>query len=346
MLMKQTKGRDFIRMDDFTKSELIGMLDVAGNLKAKLKLEQKGSKILKNRVLTMIFMNPSLRTQNSFTIGMHQLGGFPNVASETRLPVLDGDDIPYQTERISDVARVLSGMSSAIAVRTPFVQLPYGKGLRMTEEFARWSDVPIINMADDMHHPCQGLADMMTLREKFGDSLNDRKIGVCWAYSPSTRKPVSSIQDFMRAASLLGANITLAHPKEIGIDPAVGEWLRQTAIENGGSFREVHNMDEACEDADIIYARNYTCLDLVPPVTDSFRDEEMKQLFAKYKSWILDVRRAEMAKPRAGFMHCLPCDRGYEIAEEVLDGPWGETCFQQSENRLHAQKGMLSCIIP
>jgi N-acetylornithine carbamoyltransferase len=105
-------------------------------------------------------------------------------------------------------------------------------------------------------------------------------------------------------------------------------------------------MEDACEGADIVYAKNYVALDLLPPVTDEPKKDEMMKLFDKYKDWIADERRMNLAKPTAQYMHCLPCERGAEVSDAVLDGKWGNACYDEAENRLHAQKGVMACIIP
>jgi N-acetylornithine carbamoyltransferase len=105
-------------------------------------------------------------------------------------------------------------------------------------------------------------------------------------------------------------------------------------------------MEDAAENADVLYAKNHVCLDLLPPVTSEPKQDEMAKLFSKYKGWIADEKRMNMAKPDARYMHCLPCERGFEVTDGVLDGKWGITAFDEAENRLHAQKGVMACIIP
>jgi N-acetylornithine carbamoyltransferase len=306
--------------------------------------------ILPGRTLFMMFFNPSLRTRNSFEAGIYQLGGHAHFLepSATRLPALEGEEVAYKTERISDVARVLSRMGDAISIRIlgDVVGWEYDKGLRIIQEFAKWSEVPIINMEDNIYHPCQGMADAMALRELFGRDLGGRKLAVSWTYSPSTKKPIAPHHDFMYAASFFSPDIVFAHPPELRIDPDIEEAIKANLELYGGSYEVVDNMEDACEDADILYAKNYTALDLLPPVEKEPKHEEMAKLFSKYKDWIADEKRMKLGKPDARYMHCLPCERGFEVSNEVLDGPWGVTAFDEAENRLHAQKGVMAAIIP
>ncbi len=350
MLTEGLKGRDFITLRDFTKAEIESMLDLGLQLKADNAIRRQHQDILPGRTLFMMFFNPSLRTRNSFEAGIFQLGGHGHFLepSSTRLPALEGEEVAYKTERIADVARVLSRMGDAIAIRIlgDVVGWEYDKGLRIIREFAKWSEVPVINMEDNIYHPCQGMADAMALRELFGKDLTGRKLAVSWTYSPSTKKPIAPHHDFMYASSFFGADIVFAHPPEMRIDPEIEQAIKANVEFNGGSYSVVDNMEDACEGADILYAKNYTALDLLPPVVDKPQHEEMAKLFSKYKGWIADEKRMKLAKPDARYMHCLPCERGFEVSNEVLDGPWGVTAFDEAENRLHAQKGVMAAIIP
>lgn len=349
MITEGLKGRDFVKLEDFNKAELETMLDLGIELKADTTMRRLHRDILPGRTLFMMFFNPSLRTRNSFETGIYQLGGHANFLepSATRLPALEGEEIAYKTERIADVARVLSRMGDAISIRIlgDVVDWEYDKGLRIIQEFAKWASVPVINMEDNIHHPCQGMADAMTLRELYGRDLRGRKIAVSWTYSPSTKKPIAPHHDFMYAASFFGPEIVFAHPPELRIDPEIEEAIETNVGLTGGSYEVVDNMEDACEQADILYAKNYTALDLLPPQVDEPRHEEIAKLFDKYKDWIADEKRMKLAKPDARYMHCLPCERGHEVSNEVLDGPWGVTAFDEAENRLHAQKGVMASII-
>jgi N-acetylornithine carbamoyltransferase len=349
MVTEGLKGRDFISLRDFTKAEIETMLDLSLQLKADFTMHRKHDDILSGRTLFMMFFNPSLRTRNSFEAGIFQLGGHGHFLQPeaTRLPTLEGEDVPYASERISDVARVLSRMGDAIAIRIlgDKVSWEYDKSLRIINEFAKWSHKPVINMEDNIYHPCQGMADVMTLRELFGRDMRGRKLAVSWTYSPSVKKPIAPHHDFMYAASFFGPDIVFSHPPEMRIDPAIEAAIKENITANGGSYSVVDDMDAACENADIVYAKNYVCLDLLPPCQPQPMHEEMARLFSKYKGWIADARRMKLGKPDVRYMHCLPCERGYEVTDEVLDGKWGVTAFDEAENRLHAQKGVMASII-
>lgn len=350
MITEGLKGRDFLRLQDFSKAEIQSMLDLGLQLKADNTIRRLHDDLLPRRTLFMMFFNPSLRTRNSFEAGIFQLGGHAHFLepSATRLPTLKGEDLGYASERISDMARVLSRMGDALAIRIlgDVVGWEYDKGTRIIKEFADNSIVPIINMEDNIYHPCQGMADAMTLQELFGKNLNGRKIGVTWTYGSSPKKPIAPHHDFLYVASLFGADVVLSQPPGLRIDPEIEAQVKANAEAAGGSFQVSDKMEDACEGADVVYAKNYVALDLLPPVTDKPQPDEMMALFDKYKDWIADEKRMNIAKNDAKYMHCLPCERGAEVTDEVLDGKWGQTTYDEAENRLHAQKGVMAAIIP
>ncbi len=350
MIPKDLKGCDFLRLQDFSKGDLESMLELGIQLKEDNTMRRSHDEILPRRTLFMMFFNPSLRTRNSFEAGIFQLGGHAHFLepSSTRIPTLEGEDLGYASERISDVARVLSRMGDAIAIRIlgDVVDWEYDKGFRIIEEFAKWSQVPVINMEDNKYHPNQGMADAMTLWELFGKDLRGRKVGVTWTYGSSPSKPIAPHHDFLYAASLFGADVVFSHPPEMRIDPEIEAQIKVNAETNGSSFQVSDKLEDAFEGADVVYAKNYVALDLLPPVTDKPEKDEMMKLFLKYQDWIADEKRMNLAKPTAQYMHCLPCERGAEVTDKVLDGKWGEACFNEAENRLHAQKGVMATIIP
>jgi N-acetylornithine carbamoyltransferase len=224
MKTKSLAGRNFITYQDFTKEEIETILGVAFELKAET---ARGTRhhLLEDKTLFMLFYNRSLRTRNSFEVGMTQLGGHANYLDTDAVysPAVEGAEVAFVTERVSDVARVLARYGDGISIRIfgDPVEWKYGAGNANLREFARWSDVPVINMEDDMFHPCQGIADLMTMKEKLG-SLQRRKIVVSWAYSPSRKKPVSVPHSLLEGCTLFGADVVFARPQGFELDPGVG----------------------------------------------------------------------------------------------------------------------------
>ncbi len=337
------KGRDWINTQDWTQDELKRILDVGLDLKRKFRAGEP-HEYLKGKTLFMIFYNRSLRTRNSFEAGMHQLGGHAHFLSpeDVYTPVLPGDDVAYSTERISDVARVLARYGQAIAIRIygKHAKFVYGRGNQVVREFAKWSDAPVINMECDMYHPCQAMADIMAVKERFND-MKGKKFVMSWAYTPSVEKPMAVPQSAALIATQFGLDVTLAHPKGFELDPQIIKWCKDNANRYGGSFDVSYDMKEAFNGAHILYPKSWWSLNMVPPKTKRPNFAGLKRLFGKNKSWITDQTKMDLTAKNSIYMHCLPADRGYEVTDDVIDGPQS-VVFDEAENRLHAQKAIMA----
>lgn len=341
------RGRDWITDLEFTKEELETILEVAWDLKKK-RATGEPHELLRGKTLFMIFYNQSLRTRNSFEAGMHQLGGHAHDLNPKQIytPALPGREIAYSTERVSDVARVLSRMGEGIAIRCygEPVDWIYGEANRMIREFAHWADIPVINMEDDMYHPCQAMADIMTIIEKKGRDLKGKKFVMSWAYSPSVEKPLAVPQSAITVASKFGLNITLAYPEGLELDPNIIDAVKENVRKYGGNFEIVNDMKEAFKDADIVYPKAWTSKHFIPPEVSKPMLEKTQELFDKNKHWKTTKEMMKLAKEDAIYMHCLPADRGFEVEDDVMDGPQS-VIFDQAENRLHAQKAIMTLLM-
>ena len=337
------RGRDFITLLEYTKEEVETLLEVGLDLKRKFATGEP-HKLLDAKTLFMIFYNQSLRTRNSFEAGMTQLGGHAHYLDPDKIyaPALEGDEKAYSTERVSDVARVLARMGHGIAIRCygDPVGWIYGRANEIIRNFAHWSSIPVINMEDDKYHPCQALADLMTVKEKFG-TFKGVKFVMSWAYSPSVHKPLAVPQSAVIAATKMGMETVLAHPKGMELDDEVIKQCKIYAEENESSFDIVNDMDEAFEGADVVYPKAWTCRGFIPPWNAKPELQKAQVLFDKNKHWICDDAKMKIAGPKAAYMHCLPCDRGFEVTNSVIDGPQS-IAFDQAENRLHAQKAVMA----
>lgn len=241
-------GRDWIDAEiDFTKEDWEALIEVGLELKKRHAMRQDQSNILPARTLYTMFFNQSLRTRSTFATGIQQLGGFhvDLEPGKTYTPARKGFDIPYKTERIADVARMLSRVGDAIAIR--MYGLPadwiYGFANATMKEFAEFADIPIINMECDKYHPTQALADLITIKEKFG-GFKGKKLTMSWAYSGSIEKPRAVPQSVILAATKMGMNVTLAHPKGFELDPEVIATCKRFANEESGSFKITNNFNE------------------------------------------------------------------------------------------------------
>ncbi|HHY95943.1 MAG TPA: ornithine carbamoyltransferase [Firmicutes bacterium] len=346
MKTKSLRGRDFITVLDFSKEELETILRLAEQLKLD-RAAEKSNLLLKEKTLFLLFYNRSLRTRNSFECGMTQLGGHANYLDSEKVytPAVEGQEVAFVTERVSDVARVLSGMGEGIAIRIfgDPVGWHYGRGNAYLREFAQWATIPVINMEDDVYHPCQAMADMLTLREKWGN-VAGRKIVVSWAYSPSMKKPVSVPHSVMAISSYFGADIVFARPRGFELDPEIIARVKANVATYGGTFEETDSMEEAFRDADAVYPKSWPSLQYLPPQIEKPDFEGMKKLFEANRHWICDGRMMKLAKPDCLYMHCLPADRGFEVTDAVMDGP-NSVIFDQAENRMHVQKAIMALIM-
>jgi ornithine carbamoyltransferase len=352
--MKTTsfRGRDFLAETDFTREEIEQVLDLAQELKMDRAKGKLHDDLLRAKTLFMIFYNQSLRTRNSFEAGMTQLGGHAHYLDPDKIytPAMEGHEVAYSTERVSDVARVLDRMGNAIAIRCygDPVNWEYGGAHKMLEEFARWADIPVLNMEDDVYHPFQGLADTLTVKEKFG-GYKGIKYTMSWAYSPSVHKPRAVPQSAILYATMMGMEVTLAHPKGMDLDPKILAQCNQYAEAAGGSFRITNDFADGVEGAHVVYPKAWCATPIFQAPIGENDPKKTQEIFDQYKDWKCTPEIMDTADKQAIYMHCLPCDRGYEVANEVIDktsgNGWLSAAFDEAENRLHVQKAVMALVM-
>lgn len=339
------KGRNFLNTQDFSQEEITQVLDAAMDLKEKFKSRVE-TPYLPGRTLFMFFYNRSLRTRNSFEAGIYQLGGHAHFLSpqDVYTPTLPEDMVPYKTESISDVARVLSRYGNAIAIRIygDAVKWVIGRGHRVIEEFTRWADVPVLNMEDDLYHPSQALADIMAAREA-ESNLQGKKFVVSYAYSGGL-KPLAVPQSEVLITTQFGMNVVLAHPKGFELENSVIEAAKENAKRYGGSLEITNDMREAFEGANFVYPKAWSPKQFVPPYSKTVNKEGASAYQAKFKDWITTPELLDITN-RAYYMHCGPADRGQEVTDEVLDKYERSLYFEEVENRLHTQKAVMAMIM-
>jgi ornithine carbamoyltransferase len=307
----QLKDRDFLRVHDWEPDDLLTVLDLADRLKARQR-ERVEHRLLEGRTLGMIFQKPSTRTRVSFEVGIAQLGG-------TGLYLAANDLQLGRGETIRDTARVLSGYLDGIVIRT-FAQSD-------VDELAEHAEIPVINGLTDEFHPCQALADVMTIRERFGGFD-----GVRVTYLGDGNNVCHSL---MVACAKLGMHFTAATPEEYEPDQEVVGWALEAAAASGGSVEIRHDARGASEGADVLYTDVWASMG---------QEEERMQRVLDLAGYRIDNELLSLASERAVVLHCLPAHYGEEITEEILHGP-RSAVWDQAENRLHAQKGLLAAII-
>jgi N-acetylornithine carbamoyltransferase len=324
--------RDFISTEEWHPEEIDRILDLAGRVKQG---EFPGG--LEQKVLAMMFLDPSLRTRSSFETAMFLHGGHALVLEpgkgswtlETEPGVImDGAGV----EHLIDAARVLARYADALAVRS------FPKGTEWTVEredriirnFAKYSDKPVINLESVRRHPCQGLADALTLQEKLG-SPRGKKFVLQWAWHPKplpTAVPVSAAL----AAAHLGMEVTIVHPPGFELDPDDLQSIATLAEARGGQAVVTHDRPAALDRADAVYVKSWGALGAFG------RPEEERALRVPHRDWRMTDAGTSIV------MHCLPVRRNVEIDDAVLDGP-NSAVYDQAENRLHVQRALLLDLI-
>ncbi|MCB9086733.1 MAG: ornithine carbamoyltransferase [Calditrichae bacterium] len=318
------QGKDYISTQDWSDAELEMLLDKSIELKQMFR-SGVPHRFLADKTIFLLFFDKSTRTRNSFEAGITQLGGHAHFIDSSTSQIAHG-------ESPKDTGIILSSYGHGIAVRHDLVP---GEGNTYMREIAQWAEKPVINMQCDVDHPCQTLADLMTIREIFGKNLRGRKIAVSWAYAPSYAKPMSVPQGLIMLMTRFGLDVTLAHPPEYTLMESTLQAARENARKAGVNFEVVDSMDAAFEDADIVYPKSWGIESLF------HKPEEALEISKQYKNWICDERRMKLAKKEAVYMHCLPADRGNEVTDAVIDGPQS-VVYQEAENRLHTCKSIMA----
>lgn len=286
------------------------MLDVAQDYKKKRMMKEPHNH-LQGRTIAMVFEKHSTRTRFSFQAAIAHLGMQSFYSTPQTMQLARG-------EPIKDTARILDRYCDSLVIRT------YGQDV--VEEYAKYMKNPVINALTDLTHPCQGLADLLTIREHKGKIAGKK---LCYVGDPW-----NVCQTLMIASSLMGMDFTLAVPKGWSPNKTIMDFAEDNAKKRDTEMRITDNIDEAMKGADIVYANTFHSM--------GHKDiEERKKAFAKYQ---INEENLVKAKPDAIFMHCLPGYRGEEMTDGVIEGPQS-VVFDQGENRMHTEKAVLSLVV-
>jgi N-acetylornithine carbamoyltransferase len=328
------KMRNFLTTLDYSRAELDQLIESA--LRFKIEVQPKP---LAGKSIALVFFNPSLRTRASMQVGIYELGGNPVVLEpggsswtlEHRDGVtMDGD----KTEHVAEFVRVLARYCIAIGVRT-FAALRNWEEERtdpILAAFAKYSEVPIVNLESAMHHPCQAMADMMTIREKLG--AEPKRVVLTWAWHPKPL-PMAVPNSFALAAAQMGHEVVIAHPRGYELDEELMTSIRQRTAGAGGRVEVSNDIDAAFSGADVIYAKSWGATQFYG------KPEKEIEERAQYRGkWIVDEQK--MAHTNGAiFMHCLPVRRDVIVTDGVIDSP-ASVVIDEAENRLHIQKAILT----
>ena len=304
-------GRSFLTIHDYSPSEVAALLDLAVELKDVQK-RRVPHPFLEGRAVAMIFMKTSTRTRMSFEVGIEQLGAQPMF--------LNAGDIQLRVgETIKDTASVMSRYVDCIMIRT-FAQ-------KDVEDLAAYGQIPVINGLTDAHHPCQGMADALTIREHCG-----RLEGTKVVYIGDGNNVTHSLAE---VGAKTGMHVVVCTPEGYRADAAIVERARADAAATGATIEETSDLRAAVQDADVIYTDTFTSMG---------QEAEHDTRLAALRDYQVNMDLVRLAGPQVKVMHCLPAHWGEEITEEVLYSP-NSVVFDQAENRLHAQKAIMAAVV-
>ncbi len=300
--------KHFLAISDLSSSEVQDLLDLAVRLKKEY-FEKGNPPLFKGKVLGMIFQKPSLRTRVSFDMAMRHCGGDALYLSPNEIGL-------GKRESIADVARVLSGYVQALMARV----FEHEHVL----ELAKWSNIPVVNGLSDYNHPCQGMADALTIQEKFG-----KKKGLNVTFVGDGNNVAVSL---MHVSAKLGWNFTLASPEGYDLNPKAVEIAKNIAKETGSKLNFLRDPNQAVKGAQVIYTDTWTSMG---------QEEETAKREKVFPPYQVNAKLVNEADKDAIVMHCLPAHRNHELTDDVADGPHS-VIFPQAHNRLHAQKAILA----
>ncbi|MGA1974571.1 MAG: ornithine carbamoyltransferase [Conexivisphaerales archaeon] len=329
-------GRDLLSTQDWSREEVEYCIDAASHIKS---LYKSGSvpELFKNKTMFMLFYNTSTRTRSSFEAAATILGGHSQFIDFATTRGSEG-------EAVKDVARMYERLGHVLGIRIleNAVDYLYGKGHQVIQEYADNCDIPTVSMADDMFHPTQAIADMMTIKEKMHDKVERKNYVIAWTYTDHVRS-WGSVQDEALIASRFGMDVTMAYPEGFDLDPAVMEWAKGNADASGSKFKVSHDLDEALEGAHVVFPRSWASHECVSVGMNRFGKEKEAALHGQYKEWILDQKKVDRMDKDSIVTHVLPVFRGQEATDEVMDGPHS-VILDQAENLLYVRAAVLALL--
>ncbi|HEX8745644.1 MAG TPA: N-acetylornithine carbamoyltransferase [Pyrinomonadaceae bacterium] len=327
--------RNFLTTGDWSRAALEGLIETA----LRFKRGAEKARPLEGRSVALVFFNPSLRTRASMQVGVFELGGNAVVLEpggtswtlEHRAgAVMDAD----KTEHVAEFVRVLGRYCAAVGVRT-FAAMRNWEEERVDPvlaAFARYSEVPLINLESAMHHPCQALADMMTIREKLGEGR--KRVLMTWAWHPKPL-PMAVPNSFALATAQMGHDLVIAHPPGYELDEELMEEIQRQSETNGGSVSVTNDVEASFDGAQVVYAKSWGSR-----MFYGRAEEDLKERAPFRSSWLVDEEK--MRRTRAGlFMHCLPVRRNVIVTDGVIDSA-NSVVIDEAENRLHVQKAVMA----
>jgi ornithine carbamoyltransferase len=335
-------GKDIISTQFLSIEDIKNVLELAIKMK-KNRYDPRWSTVLKDKVFLMFFFNPSLRTRISFEIAALELGGHAIYYTPTMGRFKDRNVVG---ESIEDAAQVMSRFVAGIGIRAEDIGERYGAGNDLLNEYAKWASVPIINMADDRFHPCQGLSDILGWSEWFSkahfdpvrlDSLRGKNLLITWAKGALHRSRTSP-QESLLLASRFGMNITIARPNGYDLEPQVYQWAKEHCSHWKSTFKIIDDPEKGYEGAHVVYSRNW----ISEGAYDANRLQKQLEVekSLEYDTWMTTIERMKLTD-NAIFTHPMPVDRDNEVVSSIASSPHS-VIYNVAENRLHVQKAIMA----
>jgi len=328
-------GKDLITTQEWSIDELKITLELSKDFKKRFVLYgvEAIPKVLERKTFFMLFFAPSTRTRAAFEAAMTYLGGHAQYIEPRMTRAGEG-------EALKDVVKMYERYGHGVGIRIldKAIDYVYGRGNRVVRELARWSKVPVINMADDMFHPTQALADYMTFEERFPNPKG-KKYVIMWAYSPEIRG-WCSIQEDLLLFTRMGVDVTVAAPPGFTLDPKIIEWAKENAEASGAVLEFTTDFREAVEGAHAVFPRSWASPKLVELGYSKFAEEE-RRIYEKYRDWRVTKEIFDRMDKLAILMHVMPIFRGYEADDDIVDSP-RSVLYDQAENGLYTKMAVLA----
>ncbi|MCX5786889.1 MAG: hypothetical protein NTX64_00020 [Elusimicrobia bacterium] len=327
-------GKHLVCTQDWSVEELEAVLGLAAEMK-KDRFSPKYTSLLAYKTFFMFFYNPSVRTRQSFECAATELGGHAQFLEPSSMRLKTSKSAG---ETIEDAAKVMSRYACGLGIRILEDKVQkYGDGEALIREYCENATMPIVSMAHDKFHPCQGLADVQGAREHLG-SIKGKKLLLVWGHGALARS-WCSVQESILINSRLGMNVTIANPKGYDLDPEVIAATKKNCQANGTKFEVTNEPVECYRGADIVYSRNWMSPNAYDAEKGFQKAKEVEQAL-KYTEWITDSKKMALTN-NALYTHPMPVDRGHEVSDEVCSGK-RSIIYDVAENRLHAQKAIMA----
>ena len=327
-------GKHLVCTQEWSVAELEAVLGLAVEMKRN-RFSPKYTSLLEHKTFMMFFYNPSVRTRQSFEAAATELGGHAQYLEPSSMRLKTSKSAGEINE---DAAKVMSRYGCGLGIRILEDKVQrYGDGDKFLREYCKYGSIPVISMAHDKFHPCQGLADVMGARAHMGE-IKGKKLLMVWGHGALARS-WCSVQENLLISSRLGMNVALAYPQGYDLDPEVIAQVKQNCRANRANFEITHDPAEGYRDADIVYSRNWMSPGAYDPEKGLQKQKEVEKAL-QYTEWITDAKKMALSR-NALYTHPMPVDRGHEVSDEVCSGP-RSIIYDVAENRLHVQKAIMA----